>query len=173
MLLKPRFGRRRCSGIWPPSKPLMRDAGARRLALAAAAGGLALAGADAAADAHALLARAGIVGEFVEFHRSLSVLSIGVVTTLLRRGRGAAPSSIMPRTAGRILQLGDATDLVELQADQRRALRVMAADRAAGLLDRDRLAALAIVITPTASQLSFGDRFGVAADAARLQRRTP
>ena len=23
MLLKPRFGRRRCSGIWPPSKPLM------------------------------------------------------------------------------------------------------------------------------------------------------
>src|SRR3954463_13926745 len=24
MLLKPRFGRRRCSGIWPPSKPLMR-----------------------------------------------------------------------------------------------------------------------------------------------------
>src|SRR4051794_19456900 len=24
MLVKPRFGRRRCSGIWPPSKPLMR-----------------------------------------------------------------------------------------------------------------------------------------------------
>src|SRR6201996_3521728 len=24
MLLKPRFGRRRCNGIWPPSKPLMR-----------------------------------------------------------------------------------------------------------------------------------------------------
>src|ERR1700739_4583240 len=23
-LLKPRLGRRRCSGIWPPSKPLMR-----------------------------------------------------------------------------------------------------------------------------------------------------
>src|ERR1700690_47136 len=23
MLLKPRFGKRRCSGIWPPSKPLM------------------------------------------------------------------------------------------------------------------------------------------------------
>jgi hypothetical protein len=26
MLLKPRFGRRRCSGIWPPSKPrIMRE----------------------------------------------------------------------------------------------------------------------------------------------------
>src|SRR4051794_31823822 len=24
MLVKPRFGSRRCSGIWPPSKPLMR-----------------------------------------------------------------------------------------------------------------------------------------------------
>src|SRR5471032_237498 len=24
VLRKPRFGRRRCSGIWPPSKPLMR-----------------------------------------------------------------------------------------------------------------------------------------------------
>src|SRR5688572_30682175 len=24
ILLKPRFGRRRCSGIWPPSKPLIR-----------------------------------------------------------------------------------------------------------------------------------------------------
>src|SRR5579863_6697453 len=23
MLLKPRFGKRRCNGIWPPSKPLM------------------------------------------------------------------------------------------------------------------------------------------------------
>jgi hypothetical protein len=41
-----------------------------------------------------------------------------------------------------ILQLGDATDLVELEADQRRALRVMAADRAAGLLDLDRLCGL-------------------------------
>ena len=43
-------------------------AGARGLALAAAAAGLALAGADAAADALALLARAGVVGDFVEFH---------------------------------------------------------------------------------------------------------
>src|SRR5438034_11800724 len=42
----------------------------------------------------------------------------------------------------RVLQLGDTTDLVEIEADQRRTLRVMAADRAAGLLDLDRLCGL-------------------------------
>src|SRR6202043_1562212 len=42
----------------------------------------------------------------------------------------------------RILQFGDPADLVELQPDQRRTLRVMAADRAAGLLDLDRLCGL-------------------------------
>src|SRR5438034_10276826 len=42
----------------------------------------------------------------------------------------------------RVLQLGDATDLVELEADQRRTLRVVAADCAAGLLDLDRLCGL-------------------------------
>ena len=47
---------------------LDRDAGARLLTLDAAAAGLALAGADAAADAHAVLACARIVGKFVEFH---------------------------------------------------------------------------------------------------------
>src|SRR5437764_14562882 len=41
-----------------------------------------------------------------------------------------------------VLQLGDTADLVELQPDQRRALRVMAADRAAGLLNRDCLCGL-------------------------------
>src|SRR5262245_28797651 len=50
-------------------KALDAHARTRGLALAAAAGLLALAGADAAADAHALLARAGVVGEIGEFHR--------------------------------------------------------------------------------------------------------
>src|SRR5262249_2879270 len=45
------------------------DAGARLLALHAAARGLALARADAAADAHARLAGSGVVGDFVELHR--------------------------------------------------------------------------------------------------------
>src|SRR6195952_3486652 len=42
----------------------------------------------------------------------------------------------------RILQLGYPADLVELEADQRLALRVVAADRAAGLLDLDHLCGL-------------------------------
>src|ERR1700722_3560944 len=46
-------------------------AGTRGLALAAAAGLLAFARADATADAHAFLARAGIVGDIAELHRSL------------------------------------------------------------------------------------------------------
>src|SRR6476659_7418544 len=58
-------------------------AGACGLALAAAAAGLAHARADAAADAHALLARAGIVGDLVEFHcrrpSNLSAVMAGLV----------------------------------------------------------------------------------------------
>src|SRR5689334_9432620 len=42
----------------------------------------------------------------------------------------------------RILKLGNPADLVELEADQRRALRVVAADRATGLLDLDHLCGL-------------------------------
>src|ERR1700692_3867943 len=42
----------------------------------------------------------------------------------------------------RILQLGRAADLVELEADQCLALRVVAADRAGGLLRLDRLCGL-------------------------------
>src|SRR6266481_2053080 len=45
----------------------------RGLALAAAAGLLALARTDATADAHALFARAGIVGDIAELHRPVSL----------------------------------------------------------------------------------------------------
>src|SRR2546423_15609451 len=38
-----------------------------------------------------------------------------------------------------VLQLGDPADLVELEADQRRTLRMVAADCAVGLLDLDHL----------------------------------
>src|SRR6267143_3743033 len=57
-------------------KTLDAHAGARGLALAAAAGRLALAGTDATADPHALLARAGIVGEFAELHRPVSLFLV-------------------------------------------------------------------------------------------------
>src|SRR5580693_7957058 len=47
-----------------------------------------------------------------------------------------------PANLGRIPQFGDPADLIELEADQRLTLRVMAADRAAGLLDLDHLCGL-------------------------------
>src|SRR6201993_2002796 len=56
-------------------KTLDADARTRGLALAAAARGLALAGTDATADTHALLARAGIVGDLAELHRPSPILS--------------------------------------------------------------------------------------------------
>src|SRR6202012_1090135 len=52
-------------------KTLDAHAGTRGLALAAAAGGFALARADATADPHTLLARAGIVGDIAELHREI------------------------------------------------------------------------------------------------------
>src|ERR1043166_5375880 len=54
----------------PALEPLDAHARARGLAFAAASAGLALAGADAAADTHAILARAGPVGDLIQFHEA-------------------------------------------------------------------------------------------------------
>src|SRR6201985_1656785 len=73
-----------------------------------------------------------------------------------------------------ILQLGNPADLVELEADQRLALRVLAADRAAGLLDLDHLCGLGhrhySEKRETAPVVLFSNQLGVATDTARLQR---
>src|SRR3954452_3861176 len=60
----------------------------------------------------------------------------------------------------RILKLGNPADLVELQADQRRALRVVAADRAAGLFDLDRLCGLGHRHSSRKSYLAWHDLIG-------------
>src|SRR3954447_21388389 len=52
----------------------------RGLALAAAARSLALARTDATADAHALLARAGVVGDIAELHRPVSLIYFSPTT---------------------------------------------------------------------------------------------
>ena len=52
----------------------------RGLALAAAARGLALARTDATADAHALLARAGVVGDIAELHREIPLFLSMILT---------------------------------------------------------------------------------------------
>src|SRR5262249_13128768 len=147
---------------------------ARGLTLAAAAPGLAGARADAATDAAALLARPRAVGEFVQFHRRTLVLSSvlpglapGTCVLPTSMGRNAHgrdepghPDGLLlgiqhahqvpdlgDHAAGLrgIRQLGDAPDPVEAEPDQRLALRMMAPDRAAGLLDLDDFLALAHV----------------------------
>src|SRR6185312_4272692 len=71
------------------------DAHARAcgLALAAPATGLALAGADAPADPHALLAGASVVGDIAELHRTSPYFSSTMRTM-------CGTFAIMPRTAG-------------------------------------------------------------------------
>src|ERR671929_1843969 len=59
----------------------------------------------------------------------------------------------------RIRKFGNPADLVELEADQRRTLRAVAADRAAGLLDLDRLCGLG-------HRLNSKKRFGSAGYSA-------
>src|SRR6516164_2640492 len=178
-------------------KTLDAHARARGLALASAPGRLALARTYATADAHPLFARAGIVGDIAELHRSLPSslerdLARKPPTTLRGRGpsgRDHAPTSLpLADDADEmlnlgdhaanfrgILQFGDAADLVEFEADQGRALRVVAADRTAGLLDLDRLCGLGHGLelrnARNARVLLFAYRLGVAAEAARLQGR--
>src|SRR5579872_4835615 len=100
-------------------KALDAHARARGLALAAAAGGLALARANAAADAHPLFARAGVVGDIGELHRTIPLLlPVDDADEMLNLGDHAA-------NFRRVAQFGNTADLVELQSDQRRALRMM------------------------------------------------
>src|ERR1700740_2585738 len=70
-----------------------------------------------------------------------------------------------------ILQLGGAADLVELQPDQRRALRVMAADRAAGVLDLDRLCGLGHRLELRNARKGAGCRYSATASASPPTRR--
>src|SRR4051794_14010090 len=162
MLLKPRFGRRRCSGICPPSKPLMRTPERavwplpprpavlplpepmprptrmrflREPALSASSLSFIVLSSSSSSSCPALRQastpdRQGADGRDKPAMTAKKLFALDDADEVLNFGDHAAH--------GRgILQLGDTADLVEFEADQRRALRVMAADRAAGLLDPD------------------------------------
>ena len=74
---KPRLGKRRWSGIWPPSKPtLWKPAGARFLTFVAAARGLAEPAADAAPDALPGVLRAGRRLHVIQLHLTLALQEI-------------------------------------------------------------------------------------------------
>src|SRR4030095_11549928 len=156
ILLKPRFGRRRWIGIWPPSNPLMRTPERAVWPLPPRPAVLPL------PEPMPRPTRMRFLRE-----PALSAISLSFIVSFLlslahdldRKPvtvfRDHAPISFLVDDADemlnlgdhaancrRVLQLGDTTDLVELEADQRRTLRVMAADCAAGLLDLDRLCGL-------------------------------
>ena len=112
VFVKPRLGSRRCSGIWPPSKPLMRTPERAVWPLPPRPPVLPVPGADAAPDADALLARARPVGEFVEASsppRSLHVSRAREIALHARTHR-CVTLAIMPRVAGVSGSSRDAAD---------------------------------------------------------------
>src|SRR5690606_12594732 len=134
MLVKPRFGRRRCSGIWPPSKPLI---------------------ATPVRDFWPLTPRPPVLPLPEPMPRptrmrsllepGLSLISLSFIELILLGSdlvhNADEVSHLGDHAANRrgILQRRTATDPVKAEADQRCTLISRTADRAAGLLDGNRL----------------------------------
>src|ERR1700761_9361929 len=136
MLVKPRLGRRRCSGIWPPSKPLMRTPERAVWPLPPRPEVLPLPEPMPRPTRIRFLREPALSAISLSFILIfLALLPVDDANEMLNLGDHAA-------NLRRVLKLGHAADLVELQPDQGVALRMVAADRAAGLLDLDRLCGL-------------------------------
>src|SRR5258707_14522407 len=135
ILVKPRFGSRRCSGIWPPSKPLMRTPERAGWPLPPRPAVLPLPEPMPRPTRMRFLREPALSAISLSFIALSPLFLVDNADEVLNLGDHAA-------NRRGVLQLGDAADLVEFQADQRRTLRVMAADRAAGLLDLDRFCGL-------------------------------
>src|ERR1700726_2451418 len=170
ILLKPRLGSRRWIGIWPPSKPLMRTPESAVWPLPPRPAVLPLPEPMPRPTRMRFLrepALSAISLSFIALSPYLSLFLVDDADEMLNLCDHAA-------NCRGVLQLGNPADLVELEADQRRPLRVVAADRAAGLLDLNHLCGLGHDNNSRKRRRArclFGHHFGVAADAARLQRR--
>src|ERR1700722_4050653 len=192
MLLKPRLGRRRCSGIWPPSKPLMRTPeravwplpprppvlpepepmprpmrwrGLREPGRSASSlSFIALSYYSLFRHARAKsfeerrrFARLGAgIHVFVDFRDVDARHKAGHDGELLRVHHAHQVRDLVDHAAHRrrVLELGDASDAVEAQADQRLALRVMPPRCASGLLDLDGFRRFRHGALPQSSSLS-------------------
>src|SRR5689334_19930026 len=122
-LLKPRLGRRRCIGIWPPSKPLMRTPERAVWPFPPRPACLPLPEPMPRPTRMRFLREPGLSAI------SLSFIALLLVCLLLVDDANEM-MNLFDHAAHRrgVRQFGDATDLVELQPDQRRTLRVMATD---------------------------------------------
>src|ERR1700747_1857658 len=132
-LMKPRLGRRRCSGIWPPSKPLMRTPERAVWPLPPRPEVLPL------PEPMPRPRRMRFLREPALSAISLSFIALLLILLLLVDDANEMLNLFNHATnRRRVRQFGGAADAIELEPDQRRTLRVVAADRAAGLLDLDR-----------------------------------
>src|SRR5712671_796170 len=157
ILVKPRFGRRRCIGIWPPSKPLMRTPERAVWPLPPRPAVLPLPEPMPRPTRMRFLREPALSAISLSFIVSFLYLRSMILTeNRFPTFRDHAPSILLladdademlnladhAANRRRVRKLGNPADLVEVEADQRRTLRVMAADCAAGLLDLDRLCGL-------------------------------
>src|SRR5438067_7619553 len=156
MLLKPRLGSRRCSGIWPPSKPLIRTPERAVWPLPPRPAVLPLPEPMPRPTRMRFLCEPALSAISLSFIVSFLYLRSMILTEnrfplfgimlpiLLLADDADEMLNLADHAANRrrIRKLGNPADLVEVEADQRRTLRVMAADCAAGLLDLDRLCGL-------------------------------
>src|ERR1019366_4104161 len=128
MLLKPRFGKRRCSGIWPPSKPLMATPVRAFWPLTPRPPVLPLPEPMPRPTRMRSLVAPALSANSCSFI-SLSLGFVDDADEMLDLGDHAPDRR-------RVLEGLAPADGVETEADQRGALIRRAADRAADLLDR-------------------------------------
>src|SRR5690606_7376749 len=132
MLLKPRFGKRRCSGIWPPSKPLMETPARDFWPLTPRPPVLPLPEPMPRPTRVRALTAPGLSFSSLSFIASTRSLAVHDADEMADLGDHAAH--------GRGIRQGaPAPQLVEAETNQGLALVTGPADRAADLLDRDRL----------------------------------
>src|SRR5438046_7337431 len=143
MLLKPRFGSRMWSGIWPPSKPLI-DTPERALAPFCPRPAVLPSPDPMPRPTRTRPWRAPLLSlsslSFMSLH-SLSLLSRTPRRAGERLGRFDRHQMLdladLAEHLGGALDLDRAAHLVEPEADQRRALGLVAADRRSGLGNPD------------------------------------
>src|SRR6202008_3691489 len=110
VLRKPRLGRRRCSGIWPPSKPLIRTPERAGWPLPPRPACLPLPEPMPRPTRIRFLREPGLSARSVSFIVLLPLLPVHNADEMLHLVDHAA-------NFRRILKLGDTADLVELQTD--------------------------------------------------------
>src|SRR4030095_3996611 len=109
------------------------DAATGLLSLHAASAGLALARTDAASNAHQLLGLAGVVRQFVQFHRSAPTASPSLFHDFDQMVHFA--DHALDRR--RVFEFDNLVRALQAKAQQRGALDVVTADRAADAANLD------------------------------------